>query len=64
MDSPEDLSAKAHQLRSPVTGIQMMIHLLLEENVGPLTDMQRELVTNAKNDCERLTAEIDSLVGD
>jgi NtrC-family two-component system sensor histidine kinase KinB len=44
----------AHEFRTPLTSLHMSIHLCLEEVVGPLTDKQAELLTAAREDCERL----------
>ncbi|YCM43660.1 histidine kinase dimerization/phospho-acceptor domain-containing protein [Verrucomicrobiaceae bacterium 227] len=56
---PEDshdptLSSIAHDLKTPLTGIQMMLHLLAEQKVGPLNERQARMVTQAKSDCDRL----------
>ncbi|MGJ8632552.1 MAG: histidine kinase dimerization/phospho-acceptor domain-containing protein [Luteolibacter sp.] len=53
-----DLSSLSHDLKSPLTGIQMMLHLLHEQKVGPLNDKQAMMVYKAKTDCERLVSVI------
>lgn len=52
----------AHEFRTPLTSLRMSIHLCLEEVVGPLTDKQIELLSAAREDCERLQAFIDDLL--
>ncbi len=52
------LSSIAHDLKTPLTGIQMMLHLLAEEKVGPLNERQTMMVTQAKTDCDRLVETI------
>ena len=59
--SPEpnrDLSSLSHDLKSPLTGIQMVLHLLDEQKVGPLNEKQASMVKSARNDCERLVRTI------
>ena len=48
------LSSIAHDLKTPLTGIQMMLHLLAEQKVGPLNERQAMMVAQAKTDCDRL----------
>jgi len=48
------ISTVSHQLKSPLTSIQMAIHLLLEEKVGPLSEKQAELLLAAREDSDRL----------
>jgi len=48
------ISTVSHQLKTPLTSIRMVIHLLLEEKVGPLTEKQVELLLAAREDSDRL----------
>ncbi|WP_250847001.1 ATP-binding protein [Aquisphaera insulae] len=50
----------SHELKTPLTSIQMAIHLLLEEAVGPLEPKQVELLLAARQDSDRLM----TMVGD
>lgn len=43
-----------HEVKTPVASIRMVLHLLLEEKIGPLTADQLELVAAGRDDCERL----------
>lgn len=52
----------AHEFRTPLTSLHMSIHLCLEEAVGPLTDKQAELLTAAREDCERLQRIVDDVL--
>ena len=52
----------SHQLRNPLTSIRMSVHLLLEENLGPLTSQQTELLLAAREESERLTSVVDELL--
>lgn len=54
----------AHELKSPLTGIQMTLHLLMEEKIGPLNERQALMVKQAKCDCDRLVAAIAQYVCD
>lgn len=52
----------SHELKTPLTGIRLVVYLLLEEKVGPLTPKQAELVLDARDNCERLLAVVNSLL--
>jgi two-component system, NtrC family, sensor histidine kinase KinB len=56
------LSVVSHELKTPLTSIRMAVHLLLEENVGPLTLKQTELVLAAREDSDRLGKIIEDLL--
>ena len=44
----------AHDLKTPLTGIGMVLGLLSEQRIGPLNDQQAKLVDQARLDCEKL----------
>ncbi len=44
----------SHELKTPLTSLRMAIYLLLEQNVGPLTKKQRDLLETARDDADRL----------
>jgi len=52
----------AHEFRTPLTSLRMAVHLTAEEVVGPLTEKQAELMSAARQDCERLQAIVDDLL--
>ena len=52
----------AHEFRTPLTSIQMALHLCTEEVVGPLTPKQADLLFAAREDCERLRVIVDDLL--
>jgi two-component system, NtrC family, sensor histidine kinase KinB len=52
----------SHELKTPLTSVQMAIHLLLEEVVGPLTAKQIELLLAARQDSDRILAMINDLL--
>ena len=52
----------SHELKTPLTSIRLALHLLLEENVGPLTPKQLELLVDARDNAERLLAMINNLL--
>ncbi len=56
------LSTLGHEVKTPVTGIRMSLHLLLEEKLGALNDDQRELIAAGRDDCERLLSVLQSLL--
>lgn len=53
-DRSRVLSGISHDLRTPMTSIQMSIHLLLEDAASRLTPRQLELLEAARDDAERL----------
>ena len=52
----------SHELKTPLTSLRMATHLLLEPATGALTEPQRELVTTARDDAERLRATVEELL--
>lgn len=52
----------SHELKTPLTSIRLVLHLLLEEQVGPLNPKQLELVVDARDNAERLLAMINRLL--
>ena len=52
----------SHEFKTPLTSLRMATHLLLEPASGPLTESQRELVTTARDDTERLRAMVEDLL--
>ena len=56
------VSTVSHELKTPLTSVQMAVHLLLEEVVGPLTPKQVELLLAARQDSERLLAMVNDLL--
>ncbi|MEW6347550.1 MAG: ATP-binding protein [Thermodesulfobacteriota bacterium] len=56
------ISTVAHQLRNPLTSVRMVLHLLLEEKVGRLTEKQADLLVAAREDSERLHSILEQLL--
>jgi len=52
----------SHELKTPLTSIRLVVHLLLEENVGPLLPKQLELLLDARDNAERLLAMVNNLL--
>src|SRR5262249_36641651 len=52
----------SHQFKTPLTSLRMATHLLLEPATGSLTEPQRELVTTARDDTERLRTMVEDLL--
>ncbi len=56
------VSTVSHELKTPLTGVQMAVHLLLEEIVGPLNPKQVELLLAARQDSDRLLGIVNDLL--
>jgi PAS domain S-box-containing protein len=56
------VAAAAHELRTPLTSLHMAVHLCLEQAAGPLTDRQQDLLSTARQDCERLQSVVEELL--
>src|SRR6185312_327403 len=52
----------SHELKTPLTGIRLAVHLLLQEDVGPLAPKQLELLLDARENTERLLLMIENLL--
>jgi signal transduction histidine kinase len=52
----------SHELKTPLTSVRLVLHLLLEETVGPLTPKQTELLLDARDNAERLLNVIEHLL--
>jgi signal transduction histidine kinase len=52
----------SHELKTPLTSVRLVLHLLLEETVGPLTPKQIELLLDARENAERLLEMIEHLL--
>ena len=52
----------SHELKTPITSVRMVLHLLLEKSLGPLNKKQDELVATARKDSERLIRILDELL--
>ena len=56
------LSTVSHEIKTPLTGIRMVLHLLLEQRSNHLDEMQKIMVSSANDDCERLLATLNTLL--
>ena len=56
------LSLVSHELKTPLTSARMILHLLPDQRLGPLTARQLDLLTAARDDIDRLHQIIESLL--
>ncbi|MES2924575.1 MAG: ATP-binding protein [Verrucomicrobiota bacterium] len=56
------LSTVSHEIKTPLTGIRMVLHLLLEDRSDRLDEMQKIMVASANDDCERLLVTLNTLL--
>jgi len=52
----------AHEFRTPLTSLQLAVHILLEQLAGTMTEKQLDLIYAAREDCERLRNLIDDIL--
>jgi signal transduction histidine kinase len=52
----------SNELKTPLTSIQLDIHVLLDETVGPLTSKQVEFLMDARENADLLLARVNSLL--
>jgi signal transduction histidine kinase len=52
----------SHEIKSPLTSVRMVLHLLLEKTFGALTQKQDDLLQAARNDTERLLRILNDLL--
>jgi len=56
------IATVSHEIKTPLTGIRMVLHLLMEERTSKLDEMQKTMVSSASEDCERLLGTLNSLL--
>lgn len=56
------LATVSHEIKTPLTGIRMVLHLLLEGRTGGLSPIQQSMVGSARDDCERLLVTLKRLL--
>lgn len=52
----------SHELKTPLTSVRMVLHLLLERSLGELNAKQAKLLETARKDSERLLRMLDALL--
>jgi len=52
----------SHELKTPLTSVRMVLHMLLEKTLGPLTPPQHDLLRTACDDAERLLRILNTLL--
>jgi two-component system, NtrC family, sensor histidine kinase KinB len=52
----------SHELKTPLTGLRLALHVLIEESVGPLSPKQMELLIDARENAERLLQMVNELL--
>jgi len=52
----------SHEIKTPLTSIRMVLHLLSEQKTGELNETQETIVTSARDDCEKLLETLENLL--
>ena len=52
----------SHEVKTPLTSIRMVLHLLDEQKTGPLNERQEKIVGSALDDCEKLLVTLNNLL--
>jgi two-component system, NtrC family, sensor histidine kinase KinB len=56
------IATVSHELKTPLTSMQMAVYLLLEEKIGPLNPKQTELLLAARTNTDRLFEMVEDLL--
>jgi NtrC-family two-component system sensor histidine kinase KinB len=56
------LSLVSHELKTPITSARMILHLMADRKIGPLTPKQQDLLNAARDDADRLHQIVESLL--
>ena len=56
------LSMASHELKTPLTSMRMILPLVLEQKVGPLTEKQAELLAVSSDAVERMRRIVDTIL--
>jgi two-component system, NtrC family, sensor histidine kinase KinB len=52
----------SHELKTPLTSVRMVLHMILEQSLGPLNEQQARVLETARKDAERLLKMLDALL--
>ncbi|HGY56551.1 MAG TPA: HAMP domain-containing protein [Caldithrix abyssi] len=58
----EFIATISHEIKTPITSLNMAVDILLKEVKGPLTNNQKELLNDARNDVVRLKTFVKELL--
>jgi len=56
------VSTVSHELKTPLTGLLMALHILLEQSFGTVNEKQHDLLVTARDDAERLLRILNDLL--
>ncbi len=56
------IATVSHELKTPLTSVRMVLYLLHEKTVGPLSERQADLVATAREDADRLLKTLNDLL--
>ncbi len=58
----DTLATISHVLKTPLTSIRLVLHMLLEQKIGPLNKRQEECIDSSRNECEVLLKTLEGLL--
>ena len=56
------VATASHEMKTPLTSVRMVLHMLLEKTLGPLNRQQESLLQTARTDAERLLRILDDFL--
>lgn len=58
----DTLATISHVLKTPLTSIRLVLHMLLEQKIGPLNKRQEDCIDSSRNECEVLLKTLEGLL--
>jgi len=56
------LATISHEIKTPLTSIRIVLHMLLEQKIGELNNSQQKAISSARLECENLLKTLETLL--